>query len=142
MTEETSFIDQILCGWAHWSRSTGIDLRATQTGHLWQISTLIDEKDYHIQLTDDAFVSIDQAIAKLPHRLYTIVLTEYQDSRPSYLKARKLGLNRLAYRQRLHAAQWTLYAALTSTIDDWRQLSVQMQPDLDNSPQYLSCSPR
>ncbi len=125
---ETKFIDQLLLGWASWARRDGINLRPTSAGQLWQISAIIEARDSVIVLTDDAFVLIDGAIAKLPRRLCLIIKVEYQDGRPSEAKARSIGLNRLAYRQRLNAAQWALYAALLPSLDDWRPERVQIMP--------------
>ena len=135
---EPKFIDQLLLGWAAWARATGIDLRATQAGDLWQIASIIESRDYVIQLSDDAFILIDQTIARLPERLRTIVHMEYCSSRSSSAKARSLGLNRLAYRQRLNSCQWALYAVLMPHIDGWRQERVQATASLQPSTPSLA----
>lgn len=118
---ETQFIDRVLEGWAAWARNTGIDLRPTSAGDLWQISTMIEARDYVLVMTDDAFVIVDQQVARLPRKLGLTVTLEYQDGRTSEQKARALGLNRLGYRQRLHAAQWILFTALLPSLDGWRR---------------------
>lgn len=118
---ETKFVDQLLEGWAKWAKNTGIDLRPTCAGDLWQIQAMIDAGTYVMRLTEDAFTLVDRRIAKLPGRLRGIVFIEYMASGNSEEKSRRLGLNRLAYRQRLHAAQWTLFASLLPEIDSWRQ---------------------
>jgi hypothetical protein len=131
---ETQFIDRVLEGWAAWARNTGIDLRPTSAGDLWQISTMIEARDYVLVMTDDAFVIVDQQVARLPRRLRLVVTVEYQDSRSSDQKAKGVGLNRLAYRQRLHAAQWSLFTALLPSLDGWRQeLYTSAQPQ-NNHP--------
>lgn len=118
---ETKFIDQLLEGWAKWARNTGIDQRPTSAGDLWQIQAIIEARTHVLQITDDGFTLVDQRIAMLPGRLRGVVFIEYMDSGTSEHKARRLGLNRLSYRQRLHAAQWTLFASLLPEIDNWRQ---------------------
>lgn len=131
---ETQFIDRVLEGWAAWSRNTGIDLRPTCAGDLWQIQAMIEARDYVLVMTDDAFVTVDQQVAKLPRRLKFAIMVEYRDGRPSDAKARVLGLNRLAYRQRLHAAQWSLFTALLPSLDGWRQeVYISAQPQ-NNHP--------
>jgi hypothetical protein len=118
---EVKLINQLLLSWGAWARHDGIKLKATTAGELWQIQSLIEGKDYLIQLSDDAFLLIDAAIAKLPQRLKGIIDLEYRSNLPTYAKLRKLGLNRLACRQRLNAAQWALYAQLYPFLDGWRQ---------------------
>jgi hypothetical protein len=118
---ETKFIDRLLEGWAKWARNTGIDQRPTCAGDLWQIQAIIEVGTYVMQITDDGFTLVDQRIANLPGRLRGIVFVEYMAAGTSEHKAHRLGLNRLGYRQRLHAAQWTLYANLLPEIDNWRQ---------------------
>lgn len=118
---ETKFVDRVLEGWAAWARNDGIDLRPTSFGELWQIQAILEAKDYVLVMTDDAFVTVDQAITHLPRRLRFTVMVEYRDSRSSDQKAKALGLNRLAYRQRLHAAQWMLFRDLLPSLDGWRQ---------------------
>lgn len=121
---ETKFIDQLLEGWAKWARNSGIDQRPTCAGDLWQIQAIIEAGTYVMQITDDGFTLVDQRIAMLPHRLRGIVFIEYMGAGTSEHKAGRLGLNRLAYRQRLHAAQWALFASLLPEIDGWRQKPV------------------
>jgi hypothetical protein len=118
---ETKFVDQLLEGWAKWARDTGIDQRPTPAGDLWQIQSIIEIGTYVLELNDASFVLIDQTIAALPARLKQIVFIEYMDQRPSRAKAKSIGLMHLAYRQRLHAAQWVLHAGLISYIDDLRR---------------------
>jgi hypothetical protein len=118
---ETKFIDQVLEGWADWARQVGIDQRPTPAGELWQIQAIIEMKDYVFQLTDAGFVLVDQRIAVLPRRLRATIFIEYTTAGTSDHKARRMGLNRAAYRQRLHAAQWALFASLLPDIDNWRQ---------------------
>jgi len=114
---ETKFIDQLLEGWAKWARNTGIDQRPTAAGELWQIEMIIGSGEWVIELYDDNFVLIDQKIALLPRRLNQIVFIEYMEGGPSRAKAREIGLAYLAYRQRLHAAQWSLHTLLTEFIE-------------------------
>lgn len=118
---ETKFIDQLLEGWAKWARNSGIDLRPTCAGDLWQIQAMIEASTYVMTLTHDAFTLVDGRIAHLPRRLYLIIFVEYMRQGTSEQKAKSMGLNRMAYRQRLHAAQWTLFASLQPDIDAWRQ---------------------
>ena len=118
---ETKFIDQVLEGWADWARQVGIDQRPKPAGELWQIQAIIEAKDYVFQLTDAGFVLVDRMIARLPRRLKEAVFAEYVSHGSSDQKARRIGLSRLAFRQRLHAAQWALFASLMPEIDNWRQ---------------------
>jgi hypothetical protein len=114
---ETKFIDQLLEGWAKWARNTGIDQRPTAAGELWQIEMIIGSGEWVIELYDDNFVLVDQKIALLPQRLNQIVFVEYMEGGPSRSKALEMGLAYLAYRQRLHAAQWSLHMLLTDFIE-------------------------
>jgi hypothetical protein len=119
---ETQFIDRLLEGWAKWSRNTGIDQRPTAAGDLWQIQAIIELGDYVLELTDENFVIVDQKVAVLPRRLHAIVFVEYLGPGPSSKqRAERIGLTYLAYRQRLHAAHWTLYASLSPHIERLRQ---------------------
>lgn len=117
---ETQFVDQLLEGWAKWARNTGVDQRPTQAGDLWQIQTIIEATTHILELSDDAFTLVDQKIAHLPRRLHGIVFVEYMGHGSTEQKAVHIGLNRLGYRQRLHAAQWALFAALTPHIH-WKE---------------------
>jgi hypothetical protein len=114
---ETRFIDQLLEGWAKWAHNTGVDQRPTAAGDLWQIQAIIGSGEWVIELYDDNFVLIDQKIALLPRRLNQIVFIEYMAEEPGRAKAAKMGLAYLAYRQRLHAAQWALHALLADFIE-------------------------
>jgi hypothetical protein len=109
---ETKFIDQLLEGWGKWSRATGIDQRPVQAGDLWKISQIIEAGDYVLKVMDDWFVLTDKSVASLPYRLKQVVIVEYIEPRSARTKAREMGLAYLAYRQRLHAAQWTVFAYL------------------------------
>jgi hypothetical protein len=117
---ETKFVDRLLEGWAMWVRRDGIDLRPTPIGFVWRIPGVL-LLGQEIVITDDGFVLVDQGIAHLPGRLRSVVRIEYVESDLEVEKWRQLGLNRLAYRQRLHAAQWTLFSFLLPDIDNWRQ---------------------
>lgn len=117
---ETKFIDQVLEGWAKWAKNTGVDQRPTAAGDLWQIQAIIGAGEWVIELCDDNFVLIDQKIALLPYRLNQIVRVEYMDGGPSRVKAKRMGIAYLAYRQRLHAAQWALYTLLADDIERLR----------------------
>ncbi len=122
---EPGFIDQVLIGWAAWARNDGIDLRPTCAGDLWQIQAIIEARDYVLVLTDDSFLLVDQRVAILPGRLRAIIFVEYMDDGSKALKLRSTGLSRTAYRERLQAAQWSLYSALLPALDNWRQKSVK-----------------
>jgi hypothetical protein len=119
---ETKFVDQLLEGWAKWARNTGIDQRPTAAGDLWQIQSIVEVGTYVLELTDANFVLVDQKIAHLPRRLHAVVFVEYMGPEPSAKeKAARMGLAYLAYRQRLHAAQWALYASLMYYIEDLKR---------------------
>lgn len=110
---ETQFVDQVLEGWAKWARNTGVDQRATTFNDLWPTPTIIEISTYVLELTDENFCLIDSKIAHLPRRLHAIVFIEYMGPEPTAKqRAARIGLAYLAYRQRLHAAQWTLFASL------------------------------
>jgi hypothetical protein len=116
---ETKLMDQFLEGWAKWARATGIDQRPTPAGDLWQIQTMIEAATYVLELNDANFILIDQHIARLPQRLHAVVFVEYLGpGATGKQKAERMGLQHFAYRQRLHAAQWALYASLLGFIDD------------------------
>ncbi|HEY3678983.1 MAG TPA: hypothetical protein VGL45_09705 [Bradyrhizobium sp.] len=117
---ETKFIDQLLEGWAKWARNSGVDQRPTAAGDLWQIETMFEIGTYVLELVDDNFVLVDQKIALLPRRLNQVVFIEYMGAGPSKAKAQQIGLAYLAYRQRLHAAQWSLHTLLSEFIDQLR----------------------
>jgi hypothetical protein len=118
---ETQFIDQLLEGWAKWARNTGVDQRATTFADLWPTPTIIELGTYVLELTDENFCLIDHKVAHLPRRLHAIVYVEYMGSEPTAKqRAARMGLAYLAYRQRLHAAQWALYAALSEYLEALR----------------------
>jgi hypothetical protein len=121
---ETQLVDRLLVGWGAWARNDGIDLRPVAFGDLWQIQAIIEAREYVLQLTDDAFTYVDQHVAVLPRRLRVTVFCEYLEDGPPGEKPRRLGLSRIAYRQRLHAAQWALFTSLLPALDGWRQKSV------------------
>lgn len=118
---ETQFIDQLLEGWAKWARNTGVDQRATTFGDLWPTPTIIEVGTYVLELSDENFCLVDGRIAHLPRRLHSIVFIEYMGPGPSAKqRADRMGLAYLAYRQRLHAAQWALFASLMPHIETLR----------------------
>ena len=94
-----------------------MDQRPTAAGDLWQIQAIIGSGEWVVELYDDNFVLIDQSIALLPRRLNQIVFIEYMDEGPARSKAQTMGLAYLAYRQRLHAAQWALHTLLGGFIE-------------------------
>lgn len=118
---ETQFIDRVLEGWGRWIRTDGIDLRPTPVGFVWRIPSILFV-GHELVITDDAFVLVDQGIARLPDRLRQIVFIEYTMEDDGRAKWDWLRLKRLAYRQRLHAAQWALFSVLQSDLDIWRQI--------------------
>ena len=118
--DEVLFVDRVLEGWASWAHDDGIDLRPTCAGDLWKVQVIIKASTGILRMSDDAFVLIDQRIAGLPRRLRRAIFVEYTNQGTSTEKARFMGLNRIAYRERLTAAQWSLYAALMPQIETWR----------------------
>lgn len=113
---ETKYVDRLLEGWAKWSQSSGIDQRPTSFGKLWHIHS-VEEMGHELVISDDQFLVIDQCVASLHHRLRGVVYVEYLGYGTGEDKARRFGLKYTAYRQRLHAAQWTLFAFLEPEID-------------------------
>lgn len=59
---------------------------------------------------------IDRAIAKLPQRLQKVLIVEYFSGGSSEVKGRRIGISRLAYRQRLEGALWALWGKMDGTI--------------------------
>lgn len=118
---ETKFVDCVLDGWGHWVRAASIDLRPTPAGVLWQVQAIIEAKDYALVLSDTAFLYVDRCVAVLPGRLKAIVFVEYVSSLEGPAKLLRTGLKRLAYRQRLHAAQWALVTPFGVELENWRQ---------------------
>lgn len=115
---ETKFIDRVLEGWAKWARNSGINQQPVAFGQMFKSPAIIEVGDYVLELTDDNFCLVDNKIAHLPRRLHAIVFVEYMGPGPSSKeRAARMGLAYLAYRQRLHAAQWTLYANLLPHVD-------------------------
>lgn len=115
---ETQFIDRVLEGWAKWARNSGINQRPVAFGQMFKSPTIIEIGDYVLELTDENFLLVDQKVAILPRRLHAIVFVEYTGPGPSSKeRAARMGLAYLAYRQRLHAAQWALYASLMPYVD-------------------------
>jgi hypothetical protein len=115
---EIRFTDRLLEGWAKWAYISGIDQRIRQVGILWGIPSE-RTRSHVLELRDDDFVYLDQRIALLPERLRWIVEVEYMTGGPSRSKAQKIGLAYLAYRQRLHAAQWVTFAYLMPKVYGW-----------------------
>ncbi len=121
---ETKFVDRVLEGWARWSHSDGIDLRPVAMGDLWPVQVIIEAREHVLELCDDEWLDVDSAVATLPKRLKSVVFVEYRYEGSSGEKARLVGLTRLAYRQRLHAAQWALFTKLQPHLDAWRQRGI------------------
>lgn len=121
---ETKFMDLVLVGWSRWTRrGAQPNLQPVEVGRLWKIPDEL-RPNYDLSIPETGFLLLDKAIACLPQRLNSIVEIEYLQGFPSEEKPRRAGLNRLAYRQRLHAAQWTLYSVLQFHVDMWRQKSL------------------
>lgn len=117
---ETQYIDRLLDDWGKWQRNNGVRLSATAAGQVLGINASAG-RVWDLTITDDQFTLVDRGIARLPKRLKVIVFLEYVMSGPQPEKWGRSGLNRLAYRQRLHAAQWALFTSLADVIDKWRQ---------------------
>lgn len=120
---ETKLIDAVLEGWGKWAQRGRVHLQPVAVGFIWRIPDLLTEH-HELVLSDDKFDVIDQHVAVLPARLRIVVFIEYygiDDEATSERKAERAGLNRLGYRQRLHAAQWTLFSSLRHVLDIWRQ---------------------
>ena len=60
---------------------------------------------------------VDRAVARLPHRLQQCIIVEYFSGGTSEMKARRIGIVRLEYRQRLQGALWALYGRLEGEFD-------------------------
>jgi hypothetical protein len=119
---ETQFIDRVLEGWAKWARNSGINQRPVAFGQMFKSPTIIEVGDYVLELSDENFCLVDGKIAHLPRRLHAIVFVEYMGPGPSSKeKAGRMGLAYLAYRQRLHAAQWALYASLLPYVESLKR---------------------
>lgn len=123
---ETQYIDHLLDDWGHWQRNNGVRLSATAAGQVLGINTS-NGRVWDLTITDDQFTQLDRSIARLPSRLKAIVFLEYIAMGPQPEKWGRSGLNRLAYRQRLHAAQWALFTSLVDVIDKWRQKIVNSE---------------
>lgn len=122
---ETEFIDRLLEDWGKWQRNNGVRLSATAAGQVLGINSTAG-RVWDLTITDDQFTQIDRGIAHLPRRLKVIVFLEYVAAGSQSDKWGQSGLNRLAYRQRLHAAQWALFTSLADVIDKWRQKVVNL----------------
>lgn len=123
---ETQYIDRLLEDWGKWQRNNGVRLSATAAGQVLGINSS-NGRCWDLTITDDQFTLVDRGIAHLPKRLKVIVFLEYVMSGTQSDKWGRSGLNRLAYRQRLHAAQWSLFTSLADVIDKWRQKTVNSE---------------
>ena len=117
---ETKFVDRVLYGWARWSHRGAVNLKPTSAGQLWRIVTPM-LATYEIRMSDDDFVIVDRQVAHLPNRLKIVVHVEYFRAGTAEEKSRSMGLSRIGFRQRLHAAQWALFTNLAPFVDSWRQ---------------------
>lgn len=116
---ETEYANYLLEDWGKWQRNDGINLRPAAAGRVLGINAST-ARMWDLGMSDDQFVVIDAIVAKFPKRLRIIVFVEYLEPGSQPAKWRRTGLNRLAYRQRLHAAQWALVTHLGDLIDKWR----------------------
>lgn len=123
---ETSYVDLVLEGWAKWSRDDGGPPRPAPAGELLRIAS-IREGRYELTLAHDEFCMVDKCIALLVERLREIVELEYRGmwlGRRHLLsqeqKWQRIGLRRTPYKERLSAAQWTIYDRLMPHVDVWR----------------------
>jgi hypothetical protein len=119
---DTQYVDHLLEDWGKWQRSNGLRLRPTEAGEVLRINATA-HRAWDLNMTDDQFTLVDRCIARTPTRLRVVIFLEYVMSRPQAEKWQTLG-GRLAYRQRLHAAQWALITLLGAILDKWRQKSV------------------
>lgn len=115
---EIAFVDQVLDAWSSWAMRAGIDLRASSVAHHLGPKPILEGR-FHLPLSDDAMVFVDQAVARLPTRLKDTIDMEYFTGAPGEVKARWMGITRTAYRQRLYGAQWVMYAALLPDVEGW-----------------------
>lgn len=127
---ETKYVDILLEGWAKWARGERGPVPPTPAGIVLRIP-FEREPRYELRISDDEFTLVDARVAQIADRLRQIVELEYRGffrGRRHLLsqeeKWHRLGLKRIAYRQRLHAAQWTLYSNLLPDVDKWRQRSL------------------
>lgn len=120
---ETQLIDHVLEGWGKWAQRGNVHLQPTAAGYIWRIPDLLT-RNHELVLSDDKFEVVDRQVALLPQRLATVIFIEYcrsDEEATSERKAARAGLKRIGYRQRLHAAQWTLFSSLRPWLDLWRQ---------------------
>lgn len=133
---ETKLIDQILEGWGKWAQRGDANLDPVAIGFVWRIPDLLI-LGHELVLSDEKFMLVDRHIAGLPERLRLVVFIEYlrtDEEATSERKAERAHLNRLAYRQRLHAAQWALFSLLDRLLDTWRQRSIYTGAELECRP--------
>jgi hypothetical protein len=121
---EVRMADRFLEGWLWVSRNTGLPRQDTACT-LGRLSKPTEPEAAPaararvLDLDDQQFLAIDRAVGRLPRALRRMVFVEYGWAAPQRAKARELRLTHLDYRQRLNAAQWAVYAALTPHIDRW-----------------------
>lgn len=122
---ETKYTDILLEGWARWASYERGPNGATPAGVVLRIPS-VREGRYELRISDDEFTMVDARVAVLAERLREIVDLEYR----GYWRGRhwtltqeekwnRIGLRRLPYRERLTAAQWTLYTLLLPHVAAW-----------------------
>lgn len=120
---ETRIIDLVLEGWGKWAQRGDVHLQPIAVGFIWRIPDLLTAH-HELVLSNNKFQVVDREVAHLPEKLRGVVFIEYlrsDEEATSERKAKRAGLNRLGYRQRLHSAQWTLFTSLRNHLDIWRQ---------------------
>lgn len=121
---EVRMADRFLEGYVWSSRNTGLPRLGTHCTLARYRPTEEPEsapaaRARQLDLNDAQFIAIDRVVGRLPRALRRMVWVEYSWAAPRRAKARELRITHLDYRQRLNAAQWAVYAALTPDIDRW-----------------------
>jgi DNA-directed RNA polymerase specialized sigma24 family protein len=116
-SQEVSFMDHAVESWVWWSYGVGpqepisfarlVKMKSESvSGHL-------------LKLTEEQYMALDSAIAKLPKRMQRVIEIEYREGGTGEQKAHRLGLTRREFRGRVEAMLSTLYGELLPDIQFW-----------------------
>lgn len=117
---EVLYMDRAVASWAHWATVDGSLGFPSILENLVK-STENSKSLYFLAMTDDQFVDIDRAIARLPKRMRAVIEIEYCRAGTIYEKAQRLCVSRRDYRGRVNSVLSTLYGELMPEIERWRK---------------------
>lgn len=125
LPEELRALDALLARWARWARKqlTLIgwpEVSLTAKMIEWHELGLEPEKLYPAQGRDKApegVMFIDACVAKLPKRYRRVIYAEYFSSGTVEQKAKREGISRALFNERLRCSQWLIYGKIEAQLE-------------------------